>query len=168
MRNRKALQVHCLDEAQYSALFKNQFSANFIHHPPSFPLSYRRIRPKQQSGPTDRLNIGLCFRASEHITLGNSIEITIPIQRTQQKFHGRVVLVKNMINYFLIGLWLSQNAYKARAVEQICHIETYLKSKRYEDGPFVDNKRIIEEWISKYAAMFPLINFGVHHRGNHQ
>ena len=74
-----------------------------------------------------------------------------------QKFRGKVVLVRNMGDYFEIGIWLTQAAdvHRARIVEQICHIETYLRTKKHQEGPFVSNERVTEEWVSKYAAAFP-------------
>jgi hypothetical protein len=53
-------------------------------------------------------------------------------------------------------MWLTpEDVHRARVVEQICHIETYLRTKRHQDGPFVNDERVAEEWVNKYAAAFP-------------
>ena len=48
------------------------------------------------------------------------------------------------------------DASRARIVEQICHIESYLKNKKFREGPYILNReRVAEEWISKYASSVP-------------
>ena len=84
------------------------------------------------------------------------LKISIPLKGETQSFRGKIVLVRNMEDHFEIGMWLTQDdVHRARVVEQICHIETYLKTKRQQDGPFVNDEHVAEEWIGKYAAIFP-------------
>ena len=57
-----------------------------------------------------------------------------------------------------IGLWLQRraDASRARIVEQICHIETYLRERKYRDGPYALNRdRITQEWITEHAGNVP-------------
>lgn len=135
---------------------------DFIYHPPSFPLSYRRVWfHKKENSPDDRQHaanpIGLCFHSEKYLKPGSKIEVSIPIKNENQYLRGKVVLVRNMKNYFKIGIWLTHadDIRRVRAVEQICHIETYMKTKRYQDGPFISHRSIVDEWIKKYAATFP-------------
>jgi hypothetical protein len=50
-----------------------------------------------------------------------------------------------------------QDAYTARMVEQICHIEHYRLWVREVEGRDLDGERAAMEWISKYAKDFPHI-----------
>ena len=135
---------------------------DFIHHPAGFPLDFKRIwidvkreYPQDESG-----NIGVIFESHKYIKPGVTVEIDIPLRNNTEKFRGKVVLVRNLGDYYEIGLWLSNraDASRARIVEQICHIETYLQDKKYRDGPYTINReRIAEEWITKYASSVPTI-----------
>jgi len=143
---------------QYSATIDDGLLSGFIHHPSAFPLSCKRLwfnREKNHSTDNEKA-IGLCFRSEKYLKPGIKIEISIPLRGEVQNFRGKVVLVRNMEDHFEIGMWLMPaDAHRARVVEQICHIETYLRTKRHQDGPFVNDERVAEEWVNKYAAAFP-------------
>jgi len=135
---------------------------DFIHHPAGFPLDCKRIwfGVKEESLQDESGNIGLIFESHKYIKPGSTIEIVIPLRNGEEKFRGKVVLIRNLGDYYEVGLWLSHraDASRARIVEQICHIETYLQAKKYRDGPYTINReRIAEEWITKYAASVPSI-----------
>lgn len=134
----------------------------FIHHPAAFPLTWRRIRRltwKKNVPPVNQqpANIGLCFESGKYIKPGTELELEITLRGETQKFFGRVILVKSLDEKFEIGVWLStrEAAGRIRIVEQICHIEAYLKHKRHYDGPFVSPERVAQEWISRFASSFP-------------
>lgn len=142
---------------QYSVTIDDGLLSGFIHHPSAYPLSYKRLWFDKDNTSENSQEIGLCFRSKKYLKPGISVEISIPLRGEEQKFRGKVVLVRNMDDYFEIGIWLTQAAdvHRARIVEQICHIETYLRTKKHQEGPFVSNERVAEEWVSKYAAAFP-------------
>ena len=142
---------------QYSVTIDDGLLSGFIHHPSAFPLSYKRLWFNKDNDSENAQAIGLCFRSEKYLKPGISVEISIPLRGEEQKFRGKVVLVRNMDDYFEIGIWLTQAAdvHRARIVEQICNIETYLRTKKHQEGPFVSNERVAEEWVSKYAAAFP-------------
>jgi hypothetical protein len=132
----------------------------FIHHPSAFPLTWRRIRWKRKNYNTPmehQANIGLCFECEKYIKPGTLLELEITLRGEIQKFSGRVILVKNKGENFEIGVWLTskEDASRIRIVEQICHIEAYLKLKRHYEGPFVSPDRVAQEWISRFASSFP-------------
>lgn len=133
----------------------------FIHHPAAFPLTWRRIRRlkwKKNAKPVGQpANIGLCFESEKYIKPGTELELEIALRGETQVFSGRVILVKNLGERFEIGIWLytKEAAGRIRIVEQICHIEAYLKHKRHFDGPFVSPERVAQEWISRFASRFP-------------
>ena len=132
----------------------------FIHHPASFPIEFRRIWFGNKHGDTifnEEGNIGVCFESEKYIRPGITLEISIPLRGETQKFRGKVVLVINKGDHFEIGIWLTSKADsgRIRIVEQICHIETYLRQKRHHEGPFVSKERVAQEWITKFAGSFP-------------
>lgn len=134
----------------------------FIRHPRAFPITLRRIwferfERKPHRNVRYDSDLGICFRSQKYIPTGAILEITIPLRGEEQKFRGKVVLVRHRGDYFEIGIWLEEkeDAHRARMVEQICHIETYLKDKHRKEGPFVSRERVAEEWISKFAGSFP-------------
>jgi len=145
---------------QYSAIIDDGLLCGFIHHPSAFPLSYKKLwfnfNKEKNHHSEGEQTIGLCFRSEKYVKPGTKIEISIPLRGEVQTFRGKIVLVRNMNDHFEIGIWLThEDVHRARVVEQICHIETYLRTKRHQDGPFINDERIAEEWVSKYAAAFP-------------
>ena len=131
----------------------------FIRHPRTFPMTVKRVWFERRQDKKARYDcdLGLCISSEKYIPTGAILEVTIPLRGEEQKFRGKVVLVRNRGAFFEIGIWLEEksDAHRVRMVEQICHIETYLKEKHRREGPFVSRERIAEEWISKFAAGFP-------------
>ncbi len=132
----------------------------FIHHPAGFPIECKRLwfGDSEKADDLQPGDIGLIFDSEKYIKPGTTIEITIPLRNEFEKFRGRVVLVRHNGDFYEIGMWLRRrsDASRARIVEQICHIESYLKEKKYRDGPYVINReRAAAEWISKYASSVP-------------
>lgn len=143
----------------YSDIIDNSLDG-FIHHPAGSPIEFRRIwfGNKHVGSMLDgEGNIGVCFESDKYFKPGTILEISIPLRGEQQKFRGKVVLVKNKGDLCEIGLWLTSKADsgRIRIVEQICHIESYLRQKRHREGPFVSKERVAQEWISKFASNFP-------------
>lgn len=141
--------------------FQNDLLEGFIKHPQRFPLKFRRLRFWQSSKIeiTEDSNIGLTFSSKEYQKPGSIIEVTIPTRKEIHHFMGKVVMVKESNNHYEIGIWLLnvEDAPKLRIVEQICHIELYLKDKRHKEGPFLSKEKLTEEWISRFASSFPAI-----------
>jgi len=133
----------------------------FIHHPADFPIAFKRPGPLKKQGyrHTERGTLGLTFRSEKYIKPGSLLEVTITLRGEEQKFTGRIVLVRNQGDHFEIGLWLTshEDASRLRIVEQICHIESYLREKRHREGPFISREKVAQEWVHKFAATFPTL-----------
>ena len=145
---------------KYYTEFVESNLTGFIHHPAGFPLEIRRLWLGDWfDAPldTEQGNLGLCFESDRYLKPGTVLEISIPLRGVIQKFRGRVVLVRWNGESCEIGMWLSSrsDAGRIRIVEQICHIEAYLKHKRHHDGPFMSPERVAQEWISRFASSFP-------------
>jgi hypothetical protein len=133
----------------------------FIHHPSGFPIEFKRLwfdRTRDLDSDLEHSPIGLMFESAKYFKPGTRLEINIPIRNDTARFRGQVVLVRHCGELYEIGLWLQHraDASRARIVEQICHIETYLRERKYRDGPYSINRdRITEEWITKHAGNVP-------------
>ena len=133
----------------------------FIHHPSGFPIEFKRIWfdwGDELEGGLEHSSIGLIFESEKYFRPGTRLEITIPLRNDSACFRGQVVLVRHRGESYEIGLWLQRrsDASRARIVEQICHIETYLRERKYRDGPYSLNRdRITEEWITQHAGKVP-------------
>lgn len=133
----------------------------FIHHPSGFPIEFKRIWfewPHALDDELERSTIGLIFESDKYFKPGTRLEITIPLRNESACFRGQVVLVRHQGDRYEIGLWLQRraDASRARIVEQICHIETYLRERKYRDGPYsLNRERITEEWITRHAGKVP-------------
>lgn len=138
----------------------------FIQHAAGFPLHYRRLwldtgfRPPRRDPSPAAGEIGLMFDTVEYIRPGSVLEVTIPMPGEEARFRGRVVLVRNHGDYYQIGLWLKHaaDASRMRIVEQICHIESYLKQRKFFDGPYnINRERLAAEWIAENAGSVPTL-----------
>ena len=132
----------------------------FIHHRNGFPLHYKRLlfAAGEEHADAARGNVGLLFHSDKYLKPGTTIEATISSRNIPETVRGRVVMVRERDDYYEIGLWLSdqKDASRVRIVEQACHIEAYIKEKKFRDGPYVLNREgAAQEWISKHAAGVP-------------
>ena len=132
----------------------------FLYHPPSHPLSFRtrRVPWWRRPAPDAPANLGIVFRSDRYVAAGSILEIEIPLRGQSQQFRGEVVLVRELSDGFEVGLWLESDAdaRRARIVEQVCHIESYLKQKRLRDGPFLSHESAAQEWVARYAHQIPV------------
>jgi phage tail tape-measure protein len=48
-----------------------------------------------------------------------------------------------------------EDAYRARMVEQVCHIEHYRLWVKEVEGRDIDSEHAAKEWIGKFAEEFP-------------
>ena len=54
----------------------------------------------------------------------------------------------------------AEDAFLARMVEQVCHIEDYRKSVHRIEGRELSPEEAAMEWIEKYASQFPEMGSG--------
>jgi len=121
----------------------NKIRHGFIRHPQQFPLEAKRLRswgrsPRMETSTGD---IGLSFVSRKYIPTGSEMELSIPLRGDVQKFHGHVVLVREIVGGYEIGVWLASadEASRARLVEQICELECSLRSNA--DNPAAGSKK---------------------------
>ncbi len=129
----------------------------FIRHPRPFPLRVRRHWWIRRGHHHSSSGLGIYFWNKRRLRPGTMVTLSIPLRGETQEFEGEVVAVRQQAGGYEIGLWLSteEDACRARIVEQICHIECYLKERQVREGQSGDREQRAHEWIDRFAAHFP-------------
>ena len=132
---------------------------HFIRHPSGIPIEYR-IDEIAASDHEQLRNIshgGLCFLSTVPIPKGKGVQITIPIENPAFEATGVVSWCRASNDCFQIGVKFeeSDDEYKVRMLEQVCHIEEYKRSVLRAEGRELTSEQAAREWIGKNAANFP-------------
>ena len=133
-------------------------SRQFIRHPTEIPVE---VRPADSEAVPHRardLSIGgLSFHAETALTLGSVINLRISSVEPAFETDARVVWCKAATTGFDLGVaFLSaEDAFRARMVEQVCHIETYRRKLAAEEGRTLSAEAAAREWIARFAGSFP-------------
>ncbi len=100
---------------------------------------------------------GLAFQSDRPLPGGAVIELRIPIVRPAFETRARVVWCRESEAGYDLGVeFLDPNdAFRARMVEQICHIEDYRAGVFRSEGRELTAEQAAMEWIGKYASNFP-------------
>lgn len=141
--------------------FQVQFATRrFIRHPTAIPVDLR-LEDTGTSPETDpMLNVsiqGLSFLTHQALPLGRWLWVSIPVVRPPFETRARIVWSQPRDDKFEVGVELAsaEDAYRARMVEQICHIEHYRHEVLAEQGRELSPEQAAAEWIEKFAALFP-------------
>jgi hypothetical protein len=129
----------------------------FIRHPSSIPIKFK-LRGGEQTEPMQDVgNGGLCFKASQSIAAGETIQIQIAACQPAFAAEGIVRWCRQEGQQFLVGVVFKDKAvrFALRMVEQICHIENYRHQVLASTGVDLSSEQAASEWIHKYAARFP-------------
>lgn len=131
---------------------------SFIRHPLDIPIE---IHPADGVEKTEQQlnNVsagGLSFSSPSPLEVGSSIRLRIAIVKPAFEAKGRVVWCRNENGTFDIGVEFveTRDAFKARMIEQVCHIEHYKREIREKEGRDLSGREAALEWISKYANTF--------------
>jgi len=132
---------------------------NYIRHPSDIPIDFQ---PEELAeAHSERLkNIsqgGLAFHSATSLTTGSIIRVKIPLVTPVFQAVGRVMWCRARDDHFEIGIeFLDQDdAFRARMVEQLCHIEHYRHQVLAEEGRQLSSEQAAMEWIQHYAPDFP-------------
>jgi hypothetical protein len=129
-----------------------------VRHPSEFPVELRV--PESTEPRCERLRDlstgGLCCRSRVAFHEGEQVRIRIPIGDPGFEALGRVAWCRPDGDDYRIGIeFVAQTeAFRARMVEQVCHIERYHR-QLVAEGRSVTEEEAAIEWISMYAAHFP-------------
>lgn len=131
----------------------------FIRHPAAIPIEV--IADDSLTCMTQTaFNVsvgGLAIRSDHHLAEDCVVEVRIAFVRPVFNSKARVVWCNARENDFEIGVEFldPQDAYRARMVEQVCHIHTYRQVVLETEGRDLTDEEAAIEWIGKYAAGFP-------------
>ncbi len=100
---------------------------------------------------------GLAFQSDRPLARGVVIDLRIPVVRPAFETKARVVWCRATEEGYDMGVeFLDPNdAFRARMVEQICHIEDYRNGVYRSQGRELTAEEAAMEWIGKYASQFP-------------
>jgi hypothetical protein len=134
---------------------------DFIIHPDDQPIALRCLQKPTHNFNAQRYRVsgGVKVSVTEPIDPGSVIEIETTIQDRPVTFSGRVIWTKHSPDQLIqVGLIFenSEEAYRARMVEQLCHIEHYLR-RQLAEGRTLNARHAANEWINQFSPHFPQI-----------
>ena len=132
---------------------------SYIRHPTNVPieLSPADHMPGHLSCIKDVSVGGLSLKSSRELELKTLIKIKIPLVEPPFETVALVVWCRRAYRDYEVGVRFidEQDAYAARMVEQICHIEHYRVSVLEHEGRDLSAEQAAKEWIGKFARDFP-------------
>lgn len=133
----------------------------YLRHPSDVPIQIN-TQPIQGRVGQRLMDIGLgglACRSECEMDVGTHVEVCIELVSPPFQAEGRVAWCRHRNGYHELGIQFLQreDAFAARMVEQICHIEHYRNEMMRLEGRVLDAKTAAEEWIGKYAADFPAL-----------
>lgn len=139
----------------------------YIRHPSDIPIEFELEASNRWK--TERMRDigagGLSFSCEKAIEIGSCLHVRIPTVDPSFKILARVVWCVKRKADFEIGLEISdsEQAFRTRMVEQICHIEHYKREVLEQEGRRLSGKEAAAEWIVKFAAEFPSVETAESH-----
>lgn len=132
----------------------------FIRHPADIPIQITAAHGRLRSRSRNLGNGGLALKTRQALEPGQVVELLIAIVRPAFKTQASVVWCRTRDAGFEVGVeFLASDAlYRARMVEQVCHIESYRARIRESEGRELTADQAAMEWIAKYASDFPEID----------
>jgi hypothetical protein len=135
----------------------------FIRHPAGIPIEYSLV-DNLSYNPDFMNNVslgGLSFQANHYIEPDRWLHIHIPINDEDFEIDGQVRWCQRSYDdHYDVGIKFAdqQQAFLARMVEQICHIEQYKREIMDNEGRKLSSDEAAAEWIEKFAEKFPQSN----------
>lgn len=132
---------------------------NYIRHPSDIPIDFQPEElPEAHSDHLKNVSEGgLAFLSSTPLSPGSIIRVKIPLVTPVFQAVGRVTWCRACGDHFEIGVeFLDQDdVFRARMVEQLCHIEHYRQQVLEEEGRELSGEQAALEWIQRFAPDFP-------------
>lgn len=136
----------------------------YIRHPVRIPIRIQfagEIRPDIIPGHSANLSQGgVCCLAQQPYEEGDCLRIDIDDVEPPFSCVGRVVWCQPLgQGQYELGVrfFSEQDAYAARMVEQVCHIEDYRRRVLEREGRTMRFDQAASEWIDGFAKDFPSI-----------
>ncbi len=135
---------------------------SYIRHPSDIPIEFQQgaVASAETQTLVDVSCGGLSFVTQS--PLETESVITVRITSVEPSFEApcRVTWCRRGQDEYLIGVEFlyAEDEYRARMVEQVCHIEHYKKEVLELEGRVLTGEQAAREWIHKYAKDFPAIS----------
>ncbi len=142
-----------------TTLLRCSMMRNYIRHPSDIPIDFQA--EKLTEAYPDRLkNIsqgGLAFQSSTCLSPGSIIRVKIPLVTPVFQAVGRVTWCHARGDQFEIGIEFLDldDVFRARMVEQLCHIEHFRQQMLEQEGRQLTSEQAATEWIQRFAPDFP-------------
>ena len=133
----------------------------YIRHPSNIPITYSTLSHAEGTHEKHLLhNIsigGVCFETGEYLERGTAVMIRIALVHPVFEEKAIVAWCRKVNDHYDIGVQFQgqDTRFRARMVEQVCHIEQYKRNVFAEEGRNLSGEEAAREWITKYAAQFP-------------
>jgi hypothetical protein len=131
---------------------------SFIRHPTDIPIEILLDKETCEREPLRNVSRGgLCFQYPHAAPVGGNILVRIALTTPPFEACCRVSWCQADGNAWQVGVeFLDQDdLFRARMVEQICHIEQYRRTVRESQGRTLSSHEAALEWIERYAEAFP-------------
>lgn len=131
----------------------------YLRHPTDVPIRIDALPIHERA--TQRMKDvglgGLSCRATCELDVGTLVEVSIDIVKPPFHAEGRVAWCKHHNGFHELGIQFMrlEDAFAARMVEQVCHIEHYRNEVLAREGRVIDSNTAACEWIQMHAADFP-------------
>lgn len=101
---------------------------------------------------------GVCMPSQLGYQPGTPLQVRVCLSGRDLRYHGLVLWRRRRRHAFELGLGFATDAaaYRARMVEQLCHIEAY-RQQALADGRTIDFETAARQWIARYSSGFPQI-----------
>ncbi|MFT6031172.1 MAG: hypothetical protein ACI8O8_002922 [Oleiphilaceae bacterium] len=133
----------------------------YIRHPADVPIEFLPVSDvKAVRSITQDVSLGgLSFSSKVKLTVGAIVNVKIPIVDPAFEAEAKVIWCLSRPDRYEAGIEFTseQDAYTARMVEQVCHIEHYRLWVKEVEGRDLDGEHAAKEWIGKFAQDFPNI-----------
>ena len=132
----------------------------YIRHPMGMPIELELTRGDASSPRLQNVSVGgLCCRSGEHLSPGARVRVRVPCVEPPFETEGSVVWCRHREHDYDVGIRFNvpEDAFRARMVEQVCHIEQYRQNVLRTEGRRLDRDEAAQEWITRYAKNFPAI-----------
>lgn len=135
---------------------------SYIRHPSDIPIEFEH-EPVSSTVTLKLHDVscgGLSFSAATAIEPEKIIRVQITCVEPPFEAPCRVTWCRPVRGQYLIGVEFlaQQDEFRARMVEQICHIEHYKREVFTREGRVLTGEQAAQEWISKYAKDFPSLD----------
>ncbi|PID42105.1 MAG: pilus assembly protein PilZ [Proteobacteria bacterium] len=131
----------------------------YIRHPASIPLEVKaKAMARRYHLKVKNVSYGgLSFASPTALEKGSVIVIEIPSVKPAFLVSAIVRWCRKNETRYLVGVRFldEEDAFRARMVEQVCHIEEYRAAAKREEGRELSENEASIEWIEKHATEFP-------------